>query len=1141
MRTVLLTLVLAAFASAAATGTDQLRTADPRVQAVQTELTAGRYLRAETDARELVADVAERYGQRSLEAAQATDLLIAALVGVGKGAASETRVLAEGVIRIKESIVGPDHIELALSLRHIGDVLVGSGEYRQAIDYYERGVRIRERNAGGMSLGLAEDLDHLASAFILAGRFGDASTAIARALGIKESILSSNDTGVARSFEIQAQAYERRGEYALSRSAVERSLSILRAGTETHPHMASALSLFGVLLRIEGNLAQARVIHAQALRVAEEVLGADHPDIATYLLRQALTESDFGEFAHAQILSERALAIAERAFGPGHLIVADHVNFLANMNLSLGDYTKARPQYERVLQLSERVPGPTDVKATVSYNLGLLDARLGDFLESRREFERAIAMWEQLLGPQHRIVGRARSALAELLNQQGRYEEARVQYERALAIRETALGANHPDVARTLGNLAGTLARLGRRAEAQALSARALRIWEQSGAVENTGFLETLVGHAKLQADQGDFAGSRQSWMRALDIRTRILGSRHPAVGEAEAELAGVLATTGEAAEAYRRALHAEELGREHLRLVLLDLAERQALAYAAVRPKGLDLALSLDARETAAPVLFDAVIQGRALVFDEMAARRRSAAQMYEAGAQPLWEALSSSRQRLANLIVRGATEGREKQYQALIEEARRDKEQAERALAEVSATFRAQLALEAIGFREVRAALPAGYALVSFVRYDRTVLREPNGTSARSGRTARSRIVPSYLAFVLRSDQTEPSVVTLGAADVIEPLVRQWRSALAGVPAAGAERSYRTVAAALRQRVWDPVVTHVRDADTVLVVPDGALNLVSFAALPTGNGGYLGEEGPRVHYLVSERDLVATRQPSSGRGLLAVGSPAYDGSTQPVTSPKTSAASRSGCGTLQSIRFGALPGTRLEVNAIAQLWRAANADAVADGGPTRVLTGAAATEKAFKQGAPGTRVLHLATHGFFLDGECAGAARGTRAVGGVTSGQGKPQAVAENPLHLSGLALAGANRRARVGAGDEDGILTAEEVVSLNLEGVEWAVLSACDTGVGETRAGEGVLGLRRAFQIAGARTLIMSLWSVDDEATTSWMRALYRARLQDRVTTAEAVHAAGLSVLRERRAKGQSTHPFYWAAFVAAGDWQ
>jgi CHAT domain-containing protein len=134
----------------------------------------------------------------------------------------------------------------------------------------------------------------------------------------------------------------------------------------------------------------------------------------------------------------------------------------------------------------------------------------------------------------------------------------------------------------------------------------------------------------------------------------------------------------------------------------------------------------------------------------------------------------------------------------------------------------------------------------------------------------------------------------------------------------------------------------------------------------------------------------------------------------------------------------------------------------------------------------------------------------------------------------------MAGANQRHNAPAGHYDGILTAQEIASVDLSTVEWAVLSACDTGVGEVTTGEGVLGLRRAFQVAGAGTLIMSLWPVEDQAAHEWMRALYEARLDKGLSTVEAVQSASLSALQRRKDRGESTHPFYWAAFVAAGDW-
>jgi CHAT domain-containing protein len=238
-----------------------------------------------------------------------------------------------------------------------------------------------------------------------------------------------------------------------------------------------------------------------------------------------------------------------------------------------------------------------------------------------------------------------------------------------------------------------------------------------------------------------------------------------------------------------------------------------------------------------------------------------------------------------------------------------------------------------------------------------------------------------------------------------------------------------------------------------------------------------------------------------------------------------------------LQSVQFSLLPASLREAREVAGLWQGTTRD---DAPPT-LLLGRAANERSFKEQAHSHRVLHLATHGFFLGGACQAAIAGTRSVGGLLRVRGQTGGATENPLLLSGLAFAGANRRAASEAGDEDGILTAEEVAGLNLEGVEWAVLSACDTGLGEIKAGEGVIGLRRAFQIAGARTVIMSLWSVDDQATRLWMRALYEGRLRKHFSTADAMHQASLSVLRARRARGQSTNPFYWAGFVAAGDWR
>jgi len=663
---------------------------------------------------------------------------------------------------------------------------------------------------------------------------------------------------------------------------------------------------------------------------------------------------------------------------------------------------------------------------------------------------------------------------------------------------------------------------------------RALDIWGRSGSPQGKGAASALLTRGALHAGAGDYERARADYAQAWSIRAGLYGPDHPDVAEAESMLARVLATLGDAS-AREHALHAEAASRNHLRLTLSALPERQAFAYAAKRATGLDTALSSTTGDHVIETL-DAVIRGRALILDEMARRRRTAAADVDPELTGLWNALASARQRLANVIVRGPGNLQSTQYLTIVDEARREKELAERALAQRSARFRADEARTDTGLQRVRDSLPPASALVSFVRYGRL-----------SGR-GNLPPVPTYAAFVVKPGAQTPIVVRLGAAAAIDQSIAEWRREISkGGQSGGAEwatESYRASGSDLRRRIWDPVAIHLRDVDRIFIVPDGSINVVAFDALPTGQRTYLAEQRGVIHYLSAERDLVPVGElPRLGSGLLVLGGAAFDGTSPPVSMANATSGprTRSSCGAFQSMRFDALPGSGTEATQIAALWKTwVGSDS---SGGAMILTGRDASEPRFKQQAPNHRVLHIATHGFFLGDSCEPPAlAGTRSVGGLTTRRTQRETdLDDNPLLLSGLALAGANRRTHSRADEDDGILTAEEVAGLNLDGVDWAVLSACDTGLGQLAAGEGVVGLRRAFQIAGARTVIMSLWSIDDQAARQWMRVLYQDRLAKRLSTADAVRDATISVLRARRARGESTHPFYWGGFVAAGDWR
>jgi CHAT domain-containing protein len=234
-----------------------------------------------------------------------------------------------------------------------------------------------------------------------------------------------------------------------------------------------------------------------------------------------------------------------------------------------------------------------------------------------------------------------------------------------------------------------------------------------------------------------------------------------------------------------------------------------------------------------------------------------------------------------------------------------------------------------------------------------------------------------------------------------------------------------------------------------------------------------------------------------------------------------------RSGCGDLNDMTVKPLPATRREIELVASGWQGFTDE------PATVCLGSDATEDRLKSEAPGKRVIHLATHGYFLEGTC----QPQQPERDFESDIGF---VGENPLLLSGLFFAGANLHGE-GAdslGTEDGILTAYEVSAMDFRGTEMVVLSACETGLGKVEEGEGVYGLRRAFQMAGARTVISALWPVSDEATADMMSQLYER--QDE-SIPETVRRIQLEKINELRQSGQPDHPYLWAGFIAMGDWR
>jgi CHAT domain-containing protein len=485
-------------------------------------------------------------------------------------------------------------------------------------------------------------------------------------------------------------------------------------------------------------------------------------------------------------------------------------------------------------------------------------------------------------------------------------------------------------------------------------------------------------------------------------------------------------------------------------------------------------------------------------------------------------------------------------------VERASAEVERLETALAESSAAFREQRQQAQRSPEEVRAALPAGTVLIDLLDYwdfDPRRHNETDGDWEHDDGNQR-RII----AFVSRPDRPQVEAIDLGPTWASAMAVNDWRKTYGRPWADG-----RDPATDLRRLLLDRLRPAWQGADIVLISPDGILNRLPWGALPgKDRGRYLIEEVALAIIPIPARlpDLLTSEntdptQPS----LLLVGDVQFDG--LPGLPGKAAIAhtaphlTRGGA----PLQWAELSGTRAEVEAIRKSFLERFSEAqVAE------LRRADATEAAVRREAPSHRYLHFATHGYFAPAQVRSAlAEISRPdTQDAPSIFGRKDVAGFHPGLLSGLVLAGANRP--VDFDYDDGILTALEVEALDLSGVGLATLSACETGLGESAPTEGPLGLQRAFQTAGAQSVVAGLWQVGDRPTQLLMQRFYDNLWRRKMTRLEALREAQLWMLREvprqsdllrglsevdpgepLRAESDRLPPFYWAAFVLSGDWR
>jgi CHAT domain-containing protein/Tfp pilus assembly protein PilF len=1046
------------------------------------------------------------------------------------------------------------HADLALSLNNLGFLLQSRGELAKAEPYFRQGLAMREklypekRYPRGHS-DLALSLNNLGYLLQARGELVQAEPFLHRALAMNQKLYPAADH------------------------------------PEGHPVLASSLSNLGRLLQERGELVKAEPYYQQALAMRQLLFPPSrYPDGHASL---ALSLNNLGalllagsELTRAEPYLRQALAMNQKLyptprFPDGHPHLANSLSNLGSLLAERGELAKAEPYFRDALAMRQKLypaarfpEGHPQLSRSLSILGGLLRAR-GELVRAEPYFRQALAMDRKLYPAArfpdgHPDLAASLTSLGLFLQARGKLAQAEPLLRQALAMREklypaSRFPAGHPHLAIGLNNLGVLLRAQDKLDEAESYYRRALAMQQKLFPGErypagHPGLAAFLNNLGDVLLARGELAKAETFYRQALAMRAKLYPADcypdgHPELANSLNNLGGLLEDRNEPAKAEPYLRQALAMDQRLLNGLLAGSAEVEALNFLVQLPCTADAYLSVTARlPDKADAAYAALWHAKGAVAHMLQLRRRSLLLAADPASRDLAAQLAAARQDLANLLRPGVTP-----QPGRVRELSDQKEKLEKQLADRLPLYKALKERLQNGPADLVALLPAGVIFCDLARY-RRLSHDPDIPGEKG-----DHWTLCYLAFV--SARGRPvQRLELGEAGPIDRALAAWRRSLQAGQAAS------PAADALRRLLWRPLEkTFPPGTHTVIVAPDAALTGLPWAALPGSRPGrWLLEE----YALTTVPDgqlllhLLSSPQQSKNAGVLAAGGIDYDQPAAAVApGPQAEGLARAAQPRKDHPLWAALPATTQE---LAQVERLAGAR------PLVKRQGAAAGTRQLLADLPQARWAHLATHGFFADPAersvlQLSAQDYKRSQRGERIGVG-----ARSPLVLSGLVCAGANRPVTDPEKDDGGILTAEAIAGLSLEGLELAVLSACETGLGESGGGEGVFGLQRAFHIAGARTVVASLWKIDDAATQALMTEFYRNLWEKKLPRLEALRRAQLAMLLHYDAKAGRLRapgaavpvdpaelaaareklrtagrpplpPLYWAGFVLSGDWR
>ncbi|MBF0098074.1 MAG: tetratricopeptide repeat protein [Magnetococcales bacterium] len=982
----------------------------------------------------------------------------------------EADALLKPLCEAEEQLLGPYHSDSADCLVQLAMLRVLQGDHEGAAGTFQKVLAVQESSLPANSPILLATRIHQAEFFRHEGEYGKAREILE--LVLKQA--AKEDPNVMEAKSGLAKVFEDQGEFGKAEAMTNEVLAFEK-GTlgEDHPNTLTTMNNLAGIYRKQSRLSDAEGLYKKSLEKYRKIFGEDHLGTVSIMNNLGLVYETMGLYDEAELLLRAGLEISKKVLGDNHLSTLANMNNLAMLHESQGNFEQAEPHYLNAIEAASWQFGADhpDTMAFVN-NLAYLYMMQSNYGKAKPLFEKVLASWGKTLGDKNSRTMKAINNLARSSAKLGNHKEAEALFDKALQLRRTVLGENHMDTLRTMLDLGSLYGEMKRYPEAEKLLRDTLQRTEKTLGDQHPYTFETLNSLGRTLRTQNKQQEAYQLLKSGFNRRSSFLSRMLWATGD-------------NAREGYIR-LHRPELDE-----------------YLAVLAKA-------DATQAGREVL-DVGLQRKGQLLKVTSEIQ----QIVQMGKNPqlkeLGDKLTATRKKLAALTLSGPTEETKNNHMQAIHDLEKAVDTLQMELGQASRRFRQSA--QAVTVEQLATAMPKDAVLVDFLAFNEGEQKK-------------------LLAGILRVEGGKPAfaVVTYPDLKKLQDEIVRYRTAIQeeGLE----EEELHKIGQEVYDLIWKPLLPGLGNRKVIYVVPDDMLNILPFNALMDAKGEYL-LKTTDLHILSTSRDLLPDKMEAAKGDFLIMAGPNYTSTKVVDATLMTQVAGKRSAnqdtmrgfsgGGLRGLKFDPLPGAEKEGKLISETVKAkkeTNTIFTEDGAQERVVQSLESPPK----------MLHVATHGFFLKADENLKKRLLSLQRGSDVHLPPP---GDNPMLRAGLAFAGINGSAPYLGEiptENDGVLTALEVLGLNLSGTKLAVLSACETGLGEIHEGEGVYGLRRAFQEAGVKTVISSLWEVSDAGTQALMTGLY-----SRLAEGKSAHDALLESQRSLLASKEWNYPYIWSAFM------